>query len=107
MITEKQQEIDDLQIQYDQVLSESGQGPKYDTGYSNGNYKNGKSQNQNESENRGYSGNKPKNEQYETRKKDRNDESFNGTRGRGGQGRKGQNNRRGANRNQDEELAIN
>ena len=26
MITEKQQEIDDLQIQYDQVLSESGSG---------------------------------------------------------------------------------
>lgn len=50
MITEKQQEIDDLQIQYDQVLSESGSGQP-----SNGQYKNGKS----DSENRGQQGNKP------------------------------------------------
>lgn len=73
MITEKQQEIDDLQIQYDQVLSESGQGSKNDYSYSNGGYKNGKS----ESESRGYNGNKPnKNERVDDqRKKERYDES--------------------------------
>lgn len=69
MILEKQHEIDDLQIQYDQVLSESGQTQ------TNGNYKNTK---MNDSENRGYKG-QPRNERSDRNgdesRKFKNDES--------------------------------
>lgn len=99
MILEKQHEIDDLQIQYDQVLSESGQGTTI-----NGNYKNTK---MNDSENRGYKG-QSRNERGERNgdesRKNKNDESMNGTRGdRNGKPREARrgnnNNKKGGNRN--------